>query len=198
MINYCSTAILRMQVQNAQKTIVAEGLKVENPTIYQYIVENTVSTTSDISVLTRWLGAGDKMNDEAIKTVFSILQDVENKVRFRVFNAATTIMNLRSKLSSKDLQALYEVDENGKPTAYFVRDRKYGKFLNDYHSFLSQLREKYGMDYQDMLLPENAEIRRKFNAERNQWLAKHCERRYTEEYYKLFEGLSEETQIARQ
>lgn len=198
MINYCSTAILRMQVQNAQKTIVAEGLKVENPTIYQYIVENTVSTTSDISVLTRWLGAGDKMNDEAIKTVFSILQGVENKVRFRVFNAATTIMNLRSKLSSKDLQALYEVDENGKPTAYFVRDRKYGKFLNDYHSFLSQLREKYGMDYQDMLLPENAEIRRKFNAERNKWLAKHCERRYTEEYYKLFEGLSEETQIARQ
>lgn len=198
MVDYCATAILRMQVQNAQKTIVNTGVKVGNPVIYQYIMNNTVSTTSDISTLTRWLGAGDKMNDEAIKTVFSILQNVENTVRFRVFNAANKIMALRNKVSAEDLKAIYEVDENGKPTGYFVRERKYGKFLNDYHKFLSSLREKYGMDYQDMMLPENAEIRRKFNNERNKWLSEHCERRYTDAYYKMFEELSEETQMARQ
>ncbi|UVX68830.1 MAG: hypothetical protein [Bacteriophage sp.] len=50
-----------------------EGIKVNSPTIYNYISENTRKTDFDISYITRVLGSGDRINDEAIKSLFNIL-----------------------------------------------------------------------------------------------------------------------------
>ena len=67
-------AVKRMQVVNAQRIMLKEGIKVNSPTIYNYISENTRKTDFDISYITRVLGSGDRINDEAIKSLFNILQ----------------------------------------------------------------------------------------------------------------------------
>nr|DAJ18098.1 MAG TPA: hypothetical protein [Podoviridae sp. ctY3D12] len=64
------------------------GIKANSPTIYNYLVEQSKETNNDISFLTRWLGAGDKINDDAVKSLYKILQDTENKINSNTFNKA--------------------------------------------------------------------------------------------------------------
>ena len=89
---------------------------------------------------------------------------------------------------------------SGKYTGYFVRDRNYGKFYKDKDDFEKTLREKYAKkglkwtynDYNDsieLIFPEEdhtAEysVYNQYYDELDEWLDKHCERRYTLEYYK--------------
>ena len=79
-LDACSDHVKRMQVQNAREIMLNNGIQVGSPTIYNYLAENTKETNNDISSLTRWFGAGDKINDEAIKTLFNILQNTENTI----------------------------------------------------------------------------------------------------------------------
>ena len=89
---------------------------------------------------------------------------------------------------------------SGKYTGYFVRDRNYGKFYKDKDDFEKTLREKYAKkglkwtynDYNDsieLIFPEedhtaNNSVYNQYYDELDEWLDKHCERRYTLEYYK--------------
>ena len=47
-------AVKRMQVVNAQRIMLKEGMKVNSPTIYNYISENTRKTDFDISYSIRF------------------------------------------------------------------------------------------------------------------------------------------------
>jgi len=103
------------------------GIKANSPTIYNYLVEQSKETNNDISFLTRWLGAGDKINDDAVKSLYKILQDTENKINSNTFNKAQDLLRLL-KDANNNQKALFEVDENGQTTGYIVRDRNYGRF----------------------------------------------------------------------
>nr|DAW32032.1 MAG TPA: hypothetical protein [Caudoviricetes sp.] len=80
-------------------------------------------------------GAGDKINDEAIKTLFNILQNTENTINSNTFNKAHYLLN-KLKAAGNNQKILFEVDDDGKTTGYIVRERNYGKFQKDYKEFL--------------------------------------------------------------
>lgn len=196
-LDACSDHVKRMQVQNAREIMLNNGIQVGSPTIYNYLVENTKETNNDISSLTRWFGAGDKINDEAIKTLFNILQNTENTIINNTFVKAYSLLE-KLKAAGNNQKVLFEVDDEGKTTGYIVRERNYGKFQRDYKKFLEDTRKELGLHPGELTLPENRELRIQYNRKRNEWLSKHCERKYTKEYYDMFNALSDEASNARE
>ena len=102
------------------------------------------------------------------------------------------------KAAGNNQKVLFEVDDEGKTTGYIVRERNYGKFQRDYKKFLEDTRKELGLHPGELTLPENRELRIQYNRKRNKWLSKHCERKYTKEYYDMFNALSDEASNARE
>ena len=198
LLNGCAAHVKMMQVKNATDLLMQTGIAANSPTIYNYLAEeNRDNTGFEISTLTRLLGAGDKINDEAIKSLYKIIQDAEDRINHKTFNKATKLMSLVKKAKNKQ-SVLFEVDDDGKPTGYIVRDKNYGKFHNNYKKELEAIKKDLGINPGELGLPENKDLRKEYNRRRNKWLSENCERKYTDEYYTMFEELSQEATDARE
>lgn len=197
LLDNCAAHLKRMQVRRAQQIMKEVGLSVNSPTILAYIEENSDNTNYDISTVTRILLSGDKIADEAIKVMFHMMQQTENKINDATFEVANRLLNLAKKAGNRQ-KVLFEVDDNGKPTGYIIRERNYGKFHNAYKKEMEKIRLELGLSPKELTLPENREVRIQYQKRRNEWLSKHCERRYTQQYYEYLYDLSDETSKARE
>lgn len=189
-------AITDLTSSLAEKTLLEHGHKLNNYTIRNFVNENLNVTQNDMTMVMRWIGAGDKMNDQAIKAVFKMVSDADDKVRFSTYEVGNKLLRLYKKVSVGDQLKLFEYDNDGKKTGYFVREKKYGVFLKDLDQKRSELKTKYNVE-SERQMPLDAEDRVEFNKELNEWLSKHCERRYTKEYYDLFNSVGEEAKNRR-
>ena len=197
LLDNCAAHLKRMQVRRAQQIMKEVGLSVNSPTILAYIEENSDNTNYDISNVTRILLSGDKIADEAIKVMFHMMQQTENKINDATFEVANRLLSLAKKAGNRQ-KVLFEVDDNGKPTGYIIRERNYGKFHNAYKKEMEKIRLELGLSPKELTLPENREVRIQYQKRRNEWLSKHCERRYTQQYYEYLYDLSDETSKARE
>ena len=85
-----------------------------------------------------------------------------------------------------------EFDRNDVPTGYFIRDINYGQFYRDKDEKEQELRIKYGLSadedgntiFNDEDFTKNDSVYNRYHDELDEWLDKHCERRYTLDYYK--------------
>ncbi len=105
---------------------------------------------------------------------------------------------------------MMEYDKDGNPTGYWVRKRNYGQFRQDYDQFLSDLTEGFSALYghyyitdeagnvvnsatgeyaedetwtYDMFGNPSPPIYYRWKQCENDWLSRHCHRRYTADYY---------------
>ena len=196
-LNTCSDHLKRMQVENARRVMESRGIKAKSPTIHAYLEENTKETNYDISFIERILFSADNMQDEALKSLFSIVQEAENKVNHNTMSMARKLLDLLKKAGNNQ-KSLFEIDEKGRPTGYIVRDLLYGKMYRDYKEALKQIRLDLGIAETDLSLPENRELRIEYNKRKDKWLSDHVERKYTDEYYSYFRELSQEATDARE
>ena len=196
-LDTCYDHVKRMQAENAKRLLTNIGLSANSSTILKYMEENFAQTNSDISVLSRMFLSLDKMNDEALRGLFKLVQDTENIIDNNTSVVARKLLSLAKKAGNRQ-KALYELDDNGKPTGFIIRDRKYGKMRKDYREALKKIRKDLGINENDLGLPENREIRVEYNRRKNEWLNKHVERKYTSEYYTYFLELSQEAVTARE
>lgn len=197
LLDNCAAHLKRMQVRRAQQIMKEVGLSVNSPTILAYIEENSDNTNYDISSITRAFLSGDKIADEAIKVMFHMMQQTENKINDVTFEVANRLLSLAKKAGNRQ-KVLFEVDDDGKPTGYIIRERNYGKFYNAYKKEMEKIRLELGLSPKELTLPENREVRIQYQKRRNEWLSKHCERRYTQQYYEYLYDLSDETSKARE
>lgn len=166
------------------------GISVNSPTIESYLQDNKDKVSKDILTITAWIGAGDKISDEAIRALFHITQQAEYEIDRATYSVSNKLLDLLNKVGTYNQRKLIELDEDGKPTGYMVRRRNYGKFNNEYKQFLKELRGRLGIvDVEDFRTIDPA-IRSEYNKSKNEWLSLHCERKYKPEYYELFNNLS--------
>lgn len=184
-------------VENARKNLQQVGLEVGDPTIYDYIRRNP-GIDKDISIFTLYLGAGDKIKDTTIKSIFYLINQANRTAKANNYQVQLRLKQLLDAAGKYNQMQLFEVDDDGNPTGYLVRSRNYGKFIKNYQKEIDRIKMSLGIELSDLTLPENKEIRVKFNQLKNEWLAKHCERKFTKEYYDLFNELSEEAASARE
>lgn len=190
----------QMQTENFKRIMIESNIDSSNQiwlsTINEFVNGDVLNTNRDITQLTRLFMSPDKVKDPAMKTLYKLLQDSQNKRRQRVFNKSVIINKLSKNIKGGLLQ-FYETDKNGKPTGYLIRDRKYGLFNNDVTNFMQQLRIKFGMKPSDLNLPEDPILRAQFAKLKNQFLSRRAERKYTTEFYEIMDSLSAEAQAAR-
>lgn len=158
------------------------------------------------------LGMASRSRSSVINIVEKVMSDMEFEKNREILKEGNELIRLYNKvrptgsqMDFRNFQKLFmEMDgedgTSGKYTGYFVRDRNYGKFYKDKDIFENTLREKYAKkglkwtynDYNDsieLIFPEEdhtAEhsVYNQYYDELDEWLDKHCERRYTLEYYK--------------
>lgn len=161
------------------------------------------STTHDISQLGRLFGSADASSDHAIRALSYIVSKAISSAEMSTNNRVAKLQMLQHSLKfGESVKQLYELDENGLPTGYLVRNLNYGKFKRDYNKFMEQLNSKYStkdepLDPGNRIPPTNKENRVKWQMERNEWLSAHCHRRFNAEYYNKFAQLSDITKQRR-
>lgn len=153
-------------------------------------------TTHDISWLAKNMGSADASSDHSIRALSYLVSKAITSAELSTNNKVAKLQMLQHNLKhGESVKQLYELDENGLPTGYLVRNLNYGRFKKDYNSFMEQLNAKYSteeepLDPGNRLPPENKENRTKWQIERNNWLEAHCNRRFKAEYYNKFANLS--------
>lgn len=161
------------------------------------------STTHDVSKIGRLFGSADASSDHAVRTLSYIVSKAISSAEMSTNNRVAKLQMLQHSLKfGESVKQLYELDENGLPTGYLVRNLNYGKFKRDYNKFMEQLNSKYStkdepLDPGNRIPPTNKENRVKWQMERNEWLGAHCHRRFNVEYYNKFAQLSDITKQRR-
>ena len=176
----------------------------------RWIEQDTVY--GDLAVGEIVLGMSSRSRSSVINIVEKMMSDIEFEKNREILKEGNELIRLYNKvrpsgsqMDFRNFQKLFmEMDgedgTSGKFTGYFVRDRNYGKFYKDKDAFESSLRDKYAKkglkwnyneynDGYDLIFPEedhtaDNSIYNQYYDELDEWLDKHCERRYKLEYYK--------------
>lgn len=105
-----------------------------------------------------------QMFDKVVKTA-------RDKVRLKTMDQVREIWNLREKAEKRGITSfewMFEKNNKGKKTGYYISEYNYGQFEEDYQALLDSLKEKYGENpYGDDYV--------KYNAERKAWLSDHAQ-----------------------
>lgn len=158
------------------------------------------------------IGMASRSRSPIVRIIEKMMSDTEFERNRRVLKKGKELIKLYneirpagSQISFSNFQKIFmELDgedgTTGNPTSYFVRDRNYGRFYKEKDEFEQKLRDKYAdkgvtwevNEYSGLIethFPEEdhtAEhsVYNQYYDELDEWLDKHCERRYTLEYYK--------------
>lgn len=199
MIEDGSILVNREITKNATTILRDLGLQLQDPTVFSYITSNP-EPVGDMSWFTYAIGAGDKIKDTSIKSIFYLVNEAEQTAKRNSYPRIQKLTELLEKARAAGFSQadLFEFDENGNPTGNIVRERNYGKMWQNYQKAMNEICMQLGLDPSDLTLPENRTIRLKYNELRNAWLNKHVERQFTKEYYDLFNNLSQEARDQRE
>lgn len=163
--------------------------------IEAFINDKLCNVCKDTNSFLRLFQFASGANDLGIRIMNRLMSDINNQVGYTSNIKTQEIIRELSQLSQSDLLKFYEVDENGKPTGYLVRDLNYGRFRRDMKEFLKELDEEYGVIAGDYFALSDSEFKEYCN-EKEDWLAQHCTRRFIPEYYRRYANLSKLTKNA--
>ena len=158
------------------------------------------------------IGLASRSRSSVVRIVEKMISDVEFERNRTVLKKGKELINLYNKIRPVGSQVSFanfqktfiELDgedgKSGMPTGYWLRDRNYGKFYKDKDEFEESLRNKYkskGLDWTindysgqiELIFPQedhksDKSVFNQYYDELDEWLDKHCERRYKLEYYK--------------
>lgn len=182
----------RASLNSLQKIMEQSGAVDGIESLHKLNSDDTV-IEDDISWFQVQFGQADASSNEIIRAVAHLIAKANDNVDKKLINKAIKLLKLQSKLSSKkDVLKLYEFYQ-GKATGYLVRDLNFGAFEQQYRSAMKKINKRYGLAEDNTQAPDQEDIRVQWNNDRNAWLNKHCERKYTKKYYDAWAKVSSDT-----
>lgn len=194
----------QLLIRNVRNTLTNMGMDSHDVTMQAYL-EQLVDTRHDTNVFFRYLGSVDKANDNGLRVLAHLVNDALHKSDRQTYEKSVDLLQLQKNLKlGESVKDLYEHDNNGITTGYIVRDLNFGQFEQDYNKFLEKLNKRISKKYGILLEPNNRrapdndeESRKEWLSLQNEWLDKHCERRFKKEYYDYYNQMSAVTRDAR-
>lgn len=148
----------------------------------------------DTNTFINSFGSKDGAKDPIIRAIVYLVNKAIRKSQEQTVEVATNLLDLNSRLApGESALDLYELDDEGKTTQYLVRELNFGKFYKDYKNFIEDLNESLGLDRSNRRSPDDVQLRKKWNLEKNKWLGEHAERRFVQKYYEAYAELSDIT-----
>lgn len=146
-------------------------------------------------------GLAQDSKSPIIRIMNSMLNDAEmDKVRFtnKLGHRLQDMYNklprsILSKLNPLNYQeALVSLDDDGKPTGFWIEETNKGLFISRYNKKRQKLMSDLGIKSDENGNPifnydvaSEVDKWRDYNLQLNEWLGRNCHRMYTPEYYKL-------------
>lgn len=182
-----------LMLNRAKSILIGIGNEVGDATMADYI--NQLQYIGfDTSSFTRYIGSMDKARDNALRALYYLTSKALNTADKYSDKKMSDLLMLFQQLEHGQSQMdLYEKDKEGHYTGYLIRKLNYGQFYQDYDNFMTKLNIKYGIDPDNRKSPDKAEIKHKWEKERNAWLNEHCERKFKQKYYDAYSKLSADT-----
>ena len=182
--------VLRLKAEDNLNKI---GITSNSPTMAGYTATEFLSKVGDIGFAQRHIFSTKSSTDEALRAVHRSITDAKQEVSRAYLSRGKDLVKLQHRVSNP--MSLFEVDKNGKRTGYLIRSLNYGAFRNDYNKFIKELNKKYGLKQGEF--PTDDETLIKYRTEKNAYLAEHSERRFTKDYYEVYNKMSINTEMAR-
>ena len=164
------------------------------------------SINGDIGGFEAFAGMFSKSSNPVVKVCHSMMCDDEFEVNRATLEKGRLLVKLYNKCKSiidelspvNFFKQFMELDKDGKPTGYFIRNKNYGQFYKDKNAFEQSLRDKYkytdtdgvvkSLDVDDRgqtIFPEGYDdLEKSYLDDLDDWLDEHANRRYTSDYYK--------------
>lgn len=164
---------------------------------------------TDINSVSAFVGQHSSSNNALIRIVADQISRGKNEVERDTYSVGIKLRNalLKVKKTSgmSSVTLLQEKDDKGNTTGFVTRDLKYGLLLQDIHNLRKELGEKYKLptDSDGNFIPPEYNVdgydEKVFDgywSDFDNWMDKHCNRKYTKEYYSALRKLSPETKNA--
>ena len=200
----CQTILGKLRTKSTRALLLDIGRAVNDPDIENYVTKIEKIDFDTNGWFTRNVGAADAAEDTALRALAYLVNNADTKTDLEMVNIASRLAKALKGLDKSKLKQLYERDLVGDTTGYLIRDKNYGVFYNEYNDEIIKINraisQKYGIQLEDnnRLAPTEKEARKEWNKLRNDWLEKHCDRRYVNEYYRAQEELSTEALLRMQ
>ena len=162
--------------------------------VEQFINDKLNNSAEDMNVIWRYLQFASNASDMGIRMVNRMMTDINSQVQWFTNNKTQDLIRSFSNITKSQQLLYFEKDKDGKATGYLIRPLNYGQFKKDYHEFLSDLDSRYGVVDQNYYLLEGDNFIN-YCKEKEEWLEKHCERKFKNTYYQEYNKLS---QLARE
>lgn len=146
------------------------------------------------------IGMASRSKSPIVRIVEKMMSEAEYTTSRQVLKKGHDLIKLYNKVRPTGSQIspynwqkrFMEFDDTNTSTGYFVREINYGQFYKDKDAKENELRLKYGLfvdENGDTIFPDedstkDDSVYNKYYDELDEWLDKHCERRYKLEYYK--------------
>lgn len=190
-----SSVMDQILMRNIKRDLAQIGNETHSPNIGKFI-EQLDNYGVDINAFTQYLGDLSRSDNESLKALVHLVNKANSDTDKLVHEKSIQLLKLQEGLKSgESIQDLYERDGRY-ATGYLVRKYNYGKFYNDYNEFMTKLNISLGLDPKNRSIPDDDELRKQWQSKKNDWLAEHCERKFTKDYYDNFINLSKETREA--
>ena len=175
-------------IQKTQNYLLNRGIEAKDPGIMNAL-KNWLEVDNDINFFERWAGSSTSSKNFILRLIAKQINDIDNYV---VKQAHTKFAELRkAAIQTSKHMYLFELDENGKKTGFFTRDRKYGVYTRDKSAFRdSWLKSHNILSFNDLKLDK--QLYKQYLKDMNAWVDERANRRYTKEYYDIFADLSVE------
>lgn len=158
------------------------------------------SSYGDLSAGEVLIGMASRSKSPIVRIVEKMISEAEFDTNRQVLKKCNELIRLYdkvrpsgSKISWNNWQKKFmELDRDGLPTGYFIREINEGQFYKDKDDFEAKLRAEYGLTADEdghTIFPEEEftkddSIYNKYNDRLDQWLDERCNRRYTIDYYR--------------
>lgn len=198
LFNSGSTCVNTKIVEKAKTALHDQGIKADSRTMEAYLRDQVEVSNQKLSSIVMWMGAMDKVKDEASRAIFDMTQSADNRVREYTLQKANKLLGLLDKVGRSNQKYLMEYDSNGVPTGYMVRHRNYGEKNRAFKEFQDNLLKELNILSADEIRSAQPEIRAEYNKRVNEWKADNVERKYVPEFYSYFDELPPIAQEARE
>lgn len=154
-------------------------------------LRNFLVFSHDVHFLRRWVGT---MSDTALplKMIRNLMVKVEAKTTRALFDRFPRFKRIMDNITREEMLSMFETDENGKKTGFLARKAKQGLWANDIEKF----RQKWIADNGFLTLDDiksdavkYSQFLKDYNDFKHQWV----NRKFTKEYYDLYNALKPET-----
>lgn len=171
--------------------------KERGSTTIELLRKNILFADNDIGVIERYVYSPIHARDELLGQVADRLVGAKNKTEREVLRRGKELVKLQEGLSRSEIMSLFEMTKSGKKTTNLVRPLNHGEFKANQVAKQTALANEYGLPniYER---PQDRKQLLEYNRKMNEWYEANAERRYTKEYYDLFNSLSPEASMARE